>query len=126
MREKDILTSEDLIRIGHYIYDSIPYDREDPDEGRKREYIRILERMADTMQDGDIVTVTDKGFHFQHEEDTTHVKKYVVREYFKGDPTPKNFYYDTYEEAEQCKKDLYKDQYDDEADYIDKIKISWT
>lgn len=65
--DKDKLYGDDLIRIAHYIYDSISYDYEDKDEARKRDYIRILERMADTMQDGDYIAVTDKGFQRVHE-----------------------------------------------------------
>lgn len=65
--DKDKLYGDDLIRIAHYIYDSISYDYEDKDETRKRDYIRILERMADTMQDGDYIAVTDKGFQRVHE-----------------------------------------------------------
>ena len=56
---KDILNHEDLIRIAHYISDSIPYDSEDRDEERKREYIRILERMADSLEAENTVIVTD-------------------------------------------------------------------
>ena len=56
---KDILNHEDLIRIAHYISDSIPYDHEDRDEEHKREYIRILERMADSLEHDNTVIVTD-------------------------------------------------------------------
>ncbi len=66
MMDKDKLYEEDLIRIAHYISDSIPYDHPDRDEERKRDYIRILERMADSMLSDDAIVVTDDYFDRQH------------------------------------------------------------
>ncbi len=55
----DKLNHEDLIRIAHYISDSIPYDHEDRDQESKQNYIRILERMADSLENDSTVIVTD-------------------------------------------------------------------
>ena len=56
---KDIITAEDLIHIAHFIADSISYDHPDRDEERKKEYIRILERISDSLDTDKSVLVCD-------------------------------------------------------------------
>ena len=59
--EKYTLTAEDLIRIGHYIDEGIPYDRPDKNEKKKRDYILILEKLSDVLGD-DVLVITDRNF----------------------------------------------------------------
>ena len=62
MKDKDVLTGEDLTRIGNCVWETA----EDQDDERLRKYARTLWRMADSMLSDDGIVVTDEYFDRQH------------------------------------------------------------
>lgn len=64
--EKDKLYAEDLITMAKFIQDGIMEAFEDPDKDIKQKYIRVLQRMADSMLHDDAIVVDDDYFEREH------------------------------------------------------------